>query len=77
MSPELIGFLIAILSQGFVLLGAMITFMFLFWRMFAREMDRLNNKIDGLSQDHNGLSRELSELRGEIRGRFGEQQPAE
>ena len=30
----------------------------------------LEKKVDGLAADHHGLSRELSEFRGEMRGRL-------
>ena len=64
MSPE-----IYTMVGGFVSLGLFM------WRV----TDRLDRKIDGLAKDHQALARELSELRGEIRGRFGkpEIQPAE
>ena len=32
----------------------------------------VNNKLDRLAADHHGLARELSELRGELRGRLDE-----
>ena len=64
MSPE-----IYTMVGGFVSLGLFM------WRI----TDRLDRKIDGLAKDHQALARELSELRGEIRGRFDkpEIQPAE
>ena len=64
MSPEIYTML-----GGFVSLGLFM------WRV----TDRLDRKIDGLAKDHQALARELSELKGEIRGRFGkpEIQPAE
>ena len=34
--------------------------------------DRLEEKVDGLAKDHRALARELSEFRGEIRGRLGD-----
>ena len=36
-----------------------------------KRMDRFDGRLDDLSKDHQNLARELSELRGEIRGRFG------
>ena len=36
------------------------------------DLARLERKVDGLAQGHNGLSRELSELRGEFHGFRGE-----
>ena len=32
--------------------------------------DSLDKKVDGLAPDHHGLARELSEFRGEMRGRL-------
>ena len=32
----------------------------------------VRSRLDGLAADHHGLARELSELRGEIRGRLDE-----
>ena len=32
--------------------------------------DSLEKKVDGLAADHHGLARELSEFRGEMRGRL-------
>ena len=47
--------------------------------LLDRRIDRLENsfvrlegKVDGLAGDHQSLARELSELRGEIRGRLGD-----
>ncbi len=34
--------------------------------------DRVEDKIDSLARDHQGLARELSEFRGEMRGRLGD-----
>ena len=33
--------------------------------------ESLDKKVDGLAADHHSLSRELSEFRGEMRGRLG------
>ena len=41
--------------------------------MFASletRFESLDQKVDGLAADHNSLSRELSEFRGEMRGRL-------
>ena len=64
MNPEILTML-----GGFATLGLFV------WRV----TDKIDRKIDGLAKDHQELARELSELRGEIRGRFGkpEIQPAE
>lgn len=37
---------------------------------FDSRFDSLEKKVDGLAKDHHGLSRELSEFRGEMRGRL-------
>ena len=71
MSPEIYTML-----GGFATLGLLWLSLFpLMWRI----TDRLDRKIDGLAKDHQAFARELSELRGDIRGRFGkpEIQPAE
>ena len=68
MSAEIItmlGGFVTLLASG----GTLAMFMFrLFLRLESR-VDRLEGKIDGLARD-------VSELRGEFRGRFGAQ-PAE
>ena len=71
MSPEIYTML-----GGFVtMVGGFVSLGLFMWRV----TDRLDRKIDGLAKDHQALARELSELKGEIRGRFGkpEIQPAE
>ncbi len=50
------------------MLGVGIALGLFIWRV----TDRLDRKIDALAKDHQSLARELSELRGEIRGRMGE-----
>ena len=68
---------------GFATLGLLWLSLGLFmWRVtdrLDRKIDGLADKVDGLAKDHQALARELSELGGEIRGRFGkpEIQPAE
>ena len=37
---------------------------------FDDRFTTLEKKVDGLANDHHGLSRELSEFRGEMRGRL-------
>ena len=37
-----------------------------------RKFDGIDKKLDRLAADHHGLARELSELRGELRGRLDE-----
>ena len=36
----------------------------------GRRFDVLENKVDGLARNHQDLARELSEFRGEVRGRL-------
>ena len=50
------------------MLGVGVALGLFIWRV----TDRLDRKIDALAKDHQSLARELSELRGEIRGRLGE-----
>ncbi len=50
------------------MLGVGVALGLFIWRV----TDRLDRKIDALAKDHRSLARELSELRGEIRGRLGE-----
>ncbi|MDE0176484.1 MAG: hypothetical protein OYH76_18370, partial [Defluviicoccus sp.] len=50
------------------MLGVGIALGLFIWRV----TDRLDRKIDALAQDRRSLARELSELRGEIRGRLGD-----
>jgi len=71
MSPE-----IYTMVGGFVSLGLFM------WRVtdrLDRKIDGLENRLDGLAKEQRAFARELSELKGEIRGRFGkpEIQPAE
>ena len=39
----------------------------------AENFRDVRNRLDRLAADHHGLARELSELRGELRGRLDEQ----
>ena len=39
-----------------------------------KRFDRVEDKIDDLASDHQSLARELSEFRGEMRGRLGDPQ---
>ena len=62
----------AILAVGTALGG-------LVWQMLrslrldmARRFEAVTNRLDRLAADHHGLARELSELRGELRGRLDE-----
>ena len=50
------------------MLGVGVALGLFIWRV----TDRLDRKIDALGKDHQSLARELSELRGEIRGRLGD-----
>ena len=51
----------------------------LMWQMLrtlrqdmVRQFSEVRNRLDRLAADHHGLARELSELRGELRGRLDE-----
>ena len=75
MSPEIYTML-----GGFVtMVGGFVSLGLFMWKVMWRVTDRLDRKIDGLAKEQQAFARELSELRGEIRGRFGkpEIQPAE
>ena len=71
MNPATLTMLTEILTT----LGGLAALGLFMWRLIGRT----DRKIDDLAKDHRELARELSELRGEIRGRFGkpEIQPAE
>ena len=56
------------LGVGATLLASGGTFALFIFRLFGR----LEKKVDDLARDHQSLARELSELRGEIRGRLGD-----
>ena len=73
---------LTVLGVGATLLASGGTFALLMFRLFARlenkfvrleeRFARLEQKVDHPARDHRSLARELSELRGEIRGRLGE-----
>ena len=78
MSPETYTML-----GGFATFGLLwLSFGLFMWKVtdrLDRKIDGLENRLDGLAKEQQAFARELSELRGEIRGRFGtpEIQPAE
>ena len=57
-------------TLGYINLASIAAVGVFIWQMMVRMEDRLDRKIDALAKDHQNLARELSELRGEIRGRF-------
>ena len=59
-----------VISLGLSYLGVSIAFMGLMSRMFRNQFARVEDKIDNLARDHQSLARELSEFRGEMRGRL-------
>ena len=75
-----------ILSVGIALGGLVVALGGLMWRMLRslrQDMDRrfeqvaecfreVRRQLARLAEDHSGLAREFSELRGEIRGRLDE-----
>lgn len=76
----------AIISMGVGLGGLIVALAGLTWTMLRsmrrdidrrfeevdRRFDGVDKRLDRLAEDHNGLAREFSELRGEIRGRLDE-----
>ncbi len=60
--------MLTMLGVGATLLASGGTFALSVFRLFAR----LEDKVDSLVRDHQSLSRELSEFRGEMRGRLGD-----
>ncbi len=60
--------ILTMLGVGATLLASGGTFALFIFRLFGR----LEKKVDDLARDHQSLARELSELRGEIRGRLGD-----
>ena len=60
--------ILTMLGVGATLLASGGTFALFIFRLFAR----LEDKVDGLARDHQSLARELSEFRGEMRGRLGD-----
>ena len=40
------------------------------WHAFAKMVDSIERRLDGLIREHHDLARELSEFRDEMRGRF-------
>ena len=66
--PEGFNYIGRMSDEILTMLGVGIALGLFIWRV----TDRLDRKIDALAKDHQSLARELSELRGEIRGRHGE-----
>ena len=74
--------ILTMLSVGATLLATGGSFALFMFRLFVRlegrfdrlegRFVRLEDKVDDLARDHQALARELSELRGEIRGRLGD-----
>ena len=66
--PDAFNYIGRMSDEILTMLGVGIALGLFIWRV----TDRLDRKIDALAKDHQSLARELSELRGEIRGRLGE-----
>ncbi len=60
--------ILTMLGVGATLLASGGTFALFMFRLFSR----LEDKVDDLAKDHQSLARELSEFRGEMRGRLGD-----
>lgn len=60
--------ILTMLGVGATLLASGGRFALFIFRLFAR----LEDKVDSLARDHQSLARELSEFRGEMRGRLGD-----
>ena len=61
-----------ILAVGTALGGLMWQMLRTLRQDMVRQFSEVRNRLDRLAADHHGLARELSELRGELRGRLDE-----
>lgn len=59
-----------VIALGASYFGAAALFGLFMWRAFAKMFDSIEKRLDGLIKEHHDLARELSEFRGEMRGRF-------
>ena len=74
--------IVTMLGVGAALLATGGSFALFMFRLFVRlegrfdrledRFVRLEDKVDDLARDHQSLARELSEFRGEMRGRLGD-----
>lgn len=69
-----------VIALGVSYFGATALFGLLMWRAFAKlfdsmsesmndKFDRIEQRLVALTEEHHGVARELSEFRGEMRGR--------
>lgn len=61
-----------VIALGASYFGATALFGVFMWRAFGKLFDTLKDRLDDLHKEHQAFARELSEFRGEMRGRFGE-----
>ena len=60
-------------ASGATYIAVVLAFGVFLWRVFARMLHSIENRFDGIDRQFDNvdsLSRELSEFRGEVRGRL-------
>ena len=72
-----------VIALGVSYFAATLLFGLFMWRAFAKlfdsmnqsmseRFDRIENRLDALTEEHHALAREFSEFRGEMRSRLAE-----
>ena len=71
-------------ALGITQITAVVAIGVFLWQVFSRrfdavdaKFDKLEAKVEDLAKDHQSLARELSEFRGEMRGRLDALHPVE
>ncbi|MXY17643.1 MAG: hypothetical protein F4Y57_11760 [Acidobacteria bacterium] len=71
-------------ALGITQITAVVAMGVFIWQVFSRRFDavdhkfhKLEAKVEDLAKDHQSLARELSEFRGEMRGRLDALYPVE
>ncbi|MDE0191326.1 MAG: hypothetical protein OXQ90_08200 [Gammaproteobacteria bacterium] len=71
-------------ALGITQITAVVAIGVFLWQVFSRrfdavdaKFDKLDAKVGDLAKDHQSLARELSEFRGEMRGRLDALHPVE
>ncbi|MCY4058985.1 MAG: hypothetical protein OXG44_13365 [Gammaproteobacteria bacterium] len=71
-------------ALGITQITAVVAMGVFLWQVFSRrfdavdaKFDKLDAKVGDLAKDHQSLARELSEFRGEMRGRLDALHPVE
>ena len=71
-------------ALGITQITAVVAMGVFIWQVFSRrfdavdtKFDKLEAKVEDLAKDHQSLARELSEFRGEMRGRLDALPPIE